>query len=170
MAMFKMDQMYAGSPQLCAIAGSVVVTASGAQPNNTIISQAVLVPPVGGSGAQLGPTAALAPTSPKVTAVVNPTPAYKPQVATNCSAQTLMLDLSGFPGNITSITLNTKAAPNGTPGQINIAATSGIVFDIDNVNKFVYCGLYSFGSTTTLNWQSGMTLYYNIVVSDSFTA
>jgi len=168
MALFKMDPMFAGSPQLCMISGSVSVNASGSQPINTVVSQAMMTPASNASGASLGPTAALAPVSPKVTAVVYPTQAYKPQVATNGNATVMMLDLSGYQGNITSVTLNTKPAPNATAGQINIQATTGVVFDIDNVNKLVYCGIYNFGTSALLNWQNGMTLYYNVVMSDSF--
>lgn len=169
MPLFKMESIYGGSPQMCVLAGSVTVTPTGSQPANTVVSQSYLAPAANAVGAALGPTSTLNPMAPRVIAVVNPTTAYRPQVASNATnANVLMLDLSGYPGNILSVTLNTKPAAAATPGTISVLGTTGVVFDIDNVNKLVYCGIYNFATSGLLNWQNGMTLYYNIVLSDSF--
>lgn len=165
MALFGVSPAYAGYPQTVTVAGQVVVTASGAQPANTQIVQANLLPSNGTQGAQLGPQASLLPYSPKVAAIVNPTSAYKPAVAAGADARVLMLDFSGQPANIVSVQLQTKLS-SAANGVMSFTPTQGVLLDFDQTNKFIFCGLFNLSSQALVNWAAGAVLMYNITLCD----
>lgn len=167
MAMFKMEPSWAGYPQSVTVAGSVTLPNATAASGLTPISQANLLVGSGPQGAQLGPQNQMTPYSPKVTAVLNPTTAYKPTVAPNAGVPTvLLLDFSGFNANLVSLQVQLRLSTGAANGNISFGAQEAVLFDYDQTNKLAYVGVMN-ASGTPQALISTMTLMFNATFIDS---
>jgi hypothetical protein len=167
MAMLKMEAGFAGYPQSCTVAGAVVPNNSSAATANTIIQPGTLAVTPNVNGAQPGALNNILPLTSKVPAVIFPTTAYKPQVAANANSNTfLMLDFSGFPGNLVSVQLQLRTNSSPSTGNASIANNSALLLDFDQVNKLVYVGVIN-SSGAYQAWTSQYQLMYNATFIDS---
>lgn len=168
MAMLKMNPTYAGDPQLCVVAGSFVFTNTSAPAQNTIIQPTFFTAPRNANGAGIGQNETVAPLGSKVVGVAFPTPAYSPQVVTNASANTVMLDLRAFPGDIVSVNATLVPAPGNTPGTLSLISMDATVVGIDQVNNYVYI-LAVGGGGGVQALTNGVSLQYVVYFKDSYT-
>ena len=168
MAMFKLNPMFSGDPSMVVVAGSVVAQQTGAAPVNTIVQNVLTKTNFNAAGAGIGQGEAVAPQGCKVTAVINPTPAYSPQVATGANQNTILLDLRAYPGDIVCAMASVTPPPNATPGALNLTAVDATVAGIDQANNFIYV-LTTNGSGGALGLTAGFSLHYVIFLKDTYT-
>lgn len=167
MAMFKMENAWAGYPQTCIVSGQVIPNGASAAAINTVIQPAAIAVTANANGAQLGPQNNVLPLSSKVPAVINPTPAYKPAVASNGPGTgCIMLDLSGYPGNLVSMQVQARVTTTATAGNASAGNFSAVLMDFDQTNKFVYVGLLN-PAGAYQSWTNQHTLMYTAVFIDS---
>lgn len=168
MAMLKMNPTYAGDPQLCVVAGSFVFTNTSAPAQNTILQPSFFNASRNANGAGIGQNETVAPLGSKVVGVAFPTPAYSPQVVTNASASTLMLDLRAFPGDIVSVVATLVPGPGGAPGTLSLVSMDATVVGIDQINNYVYVLAVS-GGGGAQSLANGVALHYVVYFKDSYT-
>ena len=168
MAMFKMNPMYSGDPGMCVIAGSAVAQNVGPAPANTVVPAVLFKASQNAAGSALGQNESVAPQGGKVPMVINPTPAYAPQVVTNGNPTVVMLDLRAYPGDIVSVVASAIPAMSATPGALNYAPVDTSVLAIDQTNNFVYIQLLS-AAGSNLNMAGGTALHFAVFIKDSYT-
>lgn len=168
MAMFKMNPTFAGDPQLCVVVGSFVFTNASAAAINTIVQPTYFTSAKNAQGAGCGQDETVAPLGSKVVGVINPTPAYSPQVCTGGSQSVILLDLRAYPGDIVSVVASCATAPAGTPGTLSLTTYDASVIGIDQTNKFVYLAATT-STGAAQNLQSGIAVHYVVHFKDSYT-
>lgn len=166
--MFKMNPMYSGDPNMVVVAGSFVAQNVGPAAINTIVPNVLFKASQNVNGAAIGQNESSAPQGSKVTAVINPTPAYSPQVATGGNQNVVLLDLRAYPGDIVCVQASCVPAPSATPGVLNLSSLDATVVGIDQSNNFVYI-LSTSGSGGVNAFQNGVSLHFAVYFKDSYT-
>ena len=168
MAMFKSNPMYCGDPGMVVVAGSVVAQNPAAAAANTIVPNVLTRTNFNAAGAGIGQGEAVAPQGAKVTAVINPTTAYAPQVATGANQNVVMLDLRAYPGDIVCVQASCVPAPSATPGALTLGSLDATVVGIDQSNNFVYI-LTTSGGGGANAFLNGISLHYVVFFKDTYT-
>lgn len=167
MAMFKMNPMFAGDPEMCVVAGSCVFTNTGAAAVNTIVPAALFSASKNALGAGIGQNETVAPQGSKVTHVINPTTGYAPAVATGGNATVVLLDLRAYPGDLVSVQVAAVGPANATAGALTTTAYDAAVLGIDQTNNFVYF-LITTAAGGAQFFGAGLALHYVVFFKDGF--
>lgn len=168
MALFKMNPMWSGDPEMCVVAGSYVFTNPAAATANTVVQPALFRATPNALGAAIGQNETMAPQGSKVPCVIFPTTGYAPGVASNAGlANICMLDLRAYPSDIVSVQAELIPAPSATPGALNVTGLDAAVLGIDQSNNFIYIlGLTAAGAGS--NFAAGSALHFVVYFKDGF--
>lgn len=169
MTLFRMNQAYGTSAEVCELMGYAYFTNTGAPAANTIVQMTANTTPTAAAGQKLAQTYTLGPDA-RVPVVMNPTTAYHPAVAPGGSTSVVMLDCRAFPADIIMVQAMYVPPPSGTTGNLPALTTAGncVLLAIDNVNKFVYFAFTSLSGTAQVP-ANGASVQFDVTFMDTYT-